>query len=313
MNKNIIVFNKTCIGSNHIKNNKVCEDASLSYSEDKLLFISQDLRICVVADGHGSDDYPRTDKGSKFATESVLECVKLFVKDCSYETLKSDKKNENLSVLTKSILSLWYEKVIEDYNGKSFTEEELAKVSEKYKNKYLSVKKSIDKTNIEDEQYVGTIAKAYGTTIVAFFETDKYCVGLQIGDGKCVAIDNDCNFFEPIPWDEQCQLNITTSLCDSNAVDEFRYYFSERLPLAVFCGCDGIDDSYSSIEQVYALYGSILKIFNEYGVEKGISEVEEYLPVLSKKGSGDDVSIAGIIDMAKLKEACQILKLSSMS
>ena len=96
--------------------------------------------------------------------------------------------------------------------------------------------------------------------------TDEYSFGLQIGDGKCVYIDADGKFSEPIPWDENCQLNVTTSICDSDAIDEFRYFVTENTPTAVFIGSDGIDDSYASDEELYALYRSILKIFIENGL-----------------------------------------------
>ena len=95
-------------------------------------------------------------------------------------------------------------------------------------------------------------------------------------------------------------MNVTTSICDSDARDEFRFYISEKMPVAVFCGSDGIDDSYATPEEVYALYRSILKIFIELGAEVGKKEIMEYLPVLTKRGSGDDVSVALIIDMEKV-------------
>ena len=53
---------------------------------------------------------------------------------------------------------------------------------------------------------------------------------------------------------------------------------------------------------MYALYRSILKIFVEHGIEVGKSEIKEYLPVLTKRGSGDDVSIALIMDIQRVTE-----------
>ena len=81
---------------------------------------------------------------------------------------------------------------------------------------------------------------------------------MQIGDGKCVVIDQNGSISEPIPWDENCQMNVTTSICDSDASDEFRFFVTEEKPSAVFCGSDGIDDSYAKVEEMYALYRSIL-------------------------------------------------------
>lgn len=189
---------------------------------------------------------------------------------------------ENLEQLAKNILYLWHYNVEEDISRDPFTEEELAKVSEKYRKRYLS-----------DER----IEKAYGTTLIAACQTADYWFGLQIGDGKCVCIMPDGVICEPIPWDDDCQSNVTTSICDSEAIDEFRYFFTKTPPVATFMGSDGIDDSYASSQELHDLYSSILTIFAEHGIDIGRKEVSEFLPVLSQKGSGDDVSVAGILSM----------------
>ena len=138
--------------------------------------------------------------------------------------------------------------------------------------------------------------------MIAYVVTEKFSFGMQIGDGKCVVIDQNGTVSEPIPWDENCQMNVTTSICDSDASDEFRFFVTAEKPSAVFCGSDGIDDSYANVEEMYALYRSILKIFVEHGIDVGKSEIKEYLPVLTKRGSGDDVSIALIMDIQRVTE-----------
>lgn len=279
-------FSATEVGYNHTKIGKVCEDASDFYDDEK-------MHICVVADGHGSDNYPRTEYGSKYAVNAAIESVIDFVNTADSKDVLKDNNNNYcmLNQLAKSILKAWYQSVEEDFNKRPFSEEELSLVSEKYKRKYIS--------DNEEERH---IEKAYGCTLIVFAVTDEYSFGLQIGDGKCVYIDSDGKFSEPIPWDENCQLNVTTSICDSDAIDEFRYFVTENPPTAVFIGSDGIDDSYASDEELYALYRSILKIFIENGVDIGKSEIKEYLPVLTKKGSGDDVSVALIMDLQRATE-----------
>ena len=58
-----------------------------------------------------------------------------------------------------------------------------------------------------------------------------------------------------------------------------------------------------------------MTIFVEHGSDVGAKEVEEFLPGLSRKGSGDDVSIAGIITasisptfLSLLKAQCEYAK-----
>ena len=262
-------------GYNHIKSDKVCQDCSEHYSDDT-------MAIIAVADGHGSDNYPRTDRGSSFAVEATISAIKEFVKtveDSEIDILTNS--NSYLEQLAKNILANWYAAVYDDLEKYPFSEEELINVSEKYKIRYLSGKRQ---------------EKAYGTTLIAACQTENYWFGLQIGDGKCVCISQDGSMYEPIPWDDDCQANITTSICDAEAIDEFRYCIMKECPVATLMGTDGIDDSYASSEEMYVLYRYILAIFAEYGRETGESEIKEFLPGLSRKGSGDDVSIAGIVD-----------------
>ncbi len=280
MNNDIFAFSATEVGYNHTKINKVCEDASDFYDDD-------DMHICVVADGHGSDNYPRTDRGSGMAVNSAIKCTVDFVKKANPDDVLLDEKHgfSMLIQLAKSILMDWHNSVELDYENNPFTESELSIVSEKYKKRYLD-------ENSENRR----IEKAYGCTLIIFAVTEWYSFGMQIGDGKCIYINCDGDFSEPIPWDDNCQLNVTTSICDDDSIDEFRFFITNQKPAAVFCGSDGIDDSYANINELYALYRSILKIFADHGVDVGKNEIKEYLPVLTKKGSGDDVSIGLIMD-----------------
>lgn len=287
MEKTYRVFNETEIGHNHVKAGKICEDWSGSYQNEI-------INICIVADGHGSDNYPRTDRGSWFAVQATMNCIVEFIGEVDSSELSGTKQNEILSQLAKSILRTWHGLVELDFEENPILESELANVSEKYKKAYLSRER---------------IEKAYGTTLIAYAITKDFSFGIQIGDGKCVVIDERGDFSTPIPDDPDCQLNVTTSICDSDAIDEFRFCFTEKPPVAVFCGSDGIEDSYSSIDQLYALYRSISSIFAEHGAETGVNEVREYLPVLTKKGSGDDVSIAGIVNVESIKQMKTIFDL----
>lgn len=309
MTEKLFSFSATETGYNHIKTepSKACEDASGFYDDLR-------MRICVVADGHGSDNYPRTDRGSQFAVDAALKQIRTFVSSIynpdpeNAELSKKESKelidkllytdiNEThlLKNLSQSILKKWYEYVECDVEENPFQESEMTNVAEKYKRKYLS-------ENVNERR----VEKAYGCTLIAYVVTEDFSFGIQIGDGKCVVIDQNGTISEPIPWDENCQLNVTTSICDSDASDEFRFFVTNGKPAAVFCGSDGIDDSYANVEEIYELYRSILKVFVEHGIEVGKSEIKEYLPILTKKGSGDDVSIALVMDIQRVAELAPV-------
>lgn len=266
-------FNLTKQGASHIKKNKECQDASISFSNEK-------YAIAIVCDGHGGDDYVRSATGASLACNVALENILYFVHAADSKEL-AEHHDKMLKTLEASIIAGWSEAIYEDYAQRPFTDEELSALSEKAKKKYLE----------------GKIDSAYGTTLIAVVLTTEYWFGIHIGDGKCVAINRESKFGQPIPWDEKCFLNATTSLCDSNAINNFRHFFSYKLPAAIFIGSDGIDDCFSNNEQLYNLYRTVLYSFASTDFDMAKADLEDYLPRLSAKGSGDDVSIAAVMDL----------------
>lgn len=275
-------------GYNHIKIGKVCQD---SCGES----VFNDVTIIAVADGHGSDNYVRTDRGSSFAVTAAIDAIRGFIVNSRNNDVDFIGNAEDcLTQICKNILAKWHELVEEDVLHHPFQGFEMENVSEKYKRKYASGRFN---------------AKAYGTTLIAICKTDDFWFGIHIGDGKCIEISIDGRIYEPIPWDSQCEQNITTSICDGDAIEEFRFAFGTELPAAIFIGSDGIDDSYPTSEELHELYRSILEIFSEHGDQVGFQEVRSYLPKISRQGSGDDVSIAGIINAELTKAQLERIRL----
>lgn len=261
-------------GESHIRRGKECQDASFSVCND-------DVSIIVVCDGHGGDDYVRSAFGSVFACETAVENIRFFLENADKEKLKNNTDTV-LANLEASIISGWNERLSEHYAANPFTDDELALLSDRALNRYLNQNR---------------IESAYGTTLLAAAVTKDFWFAIQIGDGKCVAADADGNFEQPVPWDDKCFLNTTTSMCDSEAIINFRHYYSEKLPAAVFLCSDGIDDSFSGDEKLNGFYKTVLQSFSTSDIDDAVSELREYLPRLSAKGSGDDVSVAVLFDM----------------
>jgi len=268
-------FNLSAQGASHIKKNKECQDYSLSFYDDNFAF-------AVVCDGHGGDDYVRSAYGSEFACKVAKRNITDFVNSVNLEDLNINSK-QLITNLEASIINDWNEEVKKHFNENPFSESEMSALSNKAKKKYF-----------QDNR----IECAYGTTLIAVAVTKEYWFGIHIGDGKCVAVKPESKFVQPIPWDEKCFLNATTSLCDSDALENFRYiYSSEKLPVAVFIGSDGIDDCFSNDRQLFNLYKTVLYSFATTDFDKAIDDLRDYLPRLSSKGSGDDVSVAAILDL----------------
>ena len=118
-------FNLTAQGASHIKKNKECQDASLSYQDEN-------CAIAVVCDGHGGDDYVRSAIGSKFASAIAKKNIQKFLLGMDKEKffLNPDKQ---LKILEASIISHWNESVSDYHSKHPFDEAELIVVSEKAK------------------------------------------------------------------------------------------------------------------------------------------------------------------------------------
>ncbi len=271
---NVKAFHKSVQGASHIKKNKNCQDASASYADEK-------CALAVVADGHGGDDYLRSEIGAKLACRAAEVGIRELIENVDGNTFFQSPE-KRMRQLAASVIGKWNEGIHRHYENKPFTDEETEVLSEKAKRKYLEE---------------GRFESAYGTTLLAVGMNENYWIGMHIGDGKCVGVNPEGQFKHPIPWDEKCFLNATTSICDTDAINEFRFFYSSKLPAAVFVASDGVDDCFKDNEQLHNLYKTILFSFGSADFDYAVEELYDYLPRLSAKGSGDDVSIAAILNM----------------
>lgn len=278
-------FAQTSIGASHISRDLICQDSSVCVDREKYSF-------AAAADGHGSLCYLRTDRGSRLAVECAAECVSEFMEVLgdAEEMLSDERQREELfNQLWRSIIARWHDMTEKDFLNDPFTEEELARIPEKFE---------IYRDRYREGEYIG----AYGTTLVFAVVTENYAFGAQIGDGKCVVIDCDSNVFAPIPDDPRCYENVTTSMCQDDAALSARFFYLPKglMPAAVFLCTDGVENSYWNEEQLFGFFRGLALTIVENGIEDSVRQLTEFLPAMTKKGSGDDVSCAGIVDVRKL-------------
>lgn len=278
--KNYASFARTSIGFSHISSQKPCQDYSATYEDDR-------ASVIVVSDGHGSDNFTRSHLGAQFACEVAVEAVKDFLFDPE-PIQNEDTRDQAIFQLYRDILSGWKIRVAEDADCNPFAEAEVGQVAEKYRQRYL---------NGQSTEH------AYGCTLILVIVTRDFCLAIRNGDGQCVMVDAEGNFSTPIPWNDNCQFNVTTSLCDPDALDHFRSFYTTRLPAAVFAGSDGVDDSYTSPEELFNLYRGICLDALDDGPEATAAMVSQLIPEISRRGSADDISIAALLDLSRLEEA----------
>lgn len=295
-------LNYTCQGESHKATNKVCQD--YSYSR----IYENEIAVAMVSDGHGGKRYFRSDVGSRLACEVAEKNVTFFLEavgdnlfqDKPYTATraiatqisnsqfeKENKIDKAFRQLFSSIIFEWNKRVLEHAKTTPLTADELAQIDEKWRREF--------------EEGI-SLEKVYGCTLMVYVQTKTFWFAFQIGDGKCLSFDTDAQWSEPIPWDERCFLNKTTSICDSSAIDEFRYCYQGdgTFPVAVFLGSDGIDDSFGEELNLANFYIQISKELAREHKEHVFDDIKATLPQLSKIGSKDDMSLAIIYNKEKL-------------
>ncbi len=297
-------FHFSCEGESHKATNKVCQDYSLTSN-------TEGLTIAIVCDGHGGERYFRSDVGAKYAAEVTLEAVSLFVEQIDESLFINQPYTavgptydiddvEQLSALDNafrqlfsSIIYKWNERIEEHYESTALTEWEKENVPQKYLDEFAAA---------------SSLEKHYGCTLMAYIQTPNYWFAFHLGDGKCLSFQKDPIWYEPIPWDERCFLNKTTSICDSSAIDEFRYCYQGdgNFPIAIVLGSDGLDDSFGETSNLANFYIQILKMLSNEGIEATEQSLKETLPQLSKIGSKDDMSVACVFNLEEVKNNIHI-------
>lgn len=297
-------FSKTTIGEGHNAEQKPCQDCSLCYT------LEEGLSVALVSDGHGGKPYFRSHIGSKKACNVALDAIKDFFNDADESSFVISGKDavrilpltaadypgklkpaeEQLRQLANTIIQNWRKEVAKDAADSELNEWEKSNVAQEY----------IDQLNDSDKLF-----RVYGCTLMAFISTPSYWFAIHLGDGKCFGFygqDSGKVWDEPIPWDERCFLNKTTSLCASDAYESFRFAYGGRdsMPLAVFLGSDGLDDTFADNDSLCDFYIKILKEILFSSQESVESELEASLHELSRCGSLDDMSVACLYDESRL-------------
>ena len=261
-----------------------------------------EVKIAVVSDGHGDPNCFRSDRGSKIAVKVCMEGLQTFAEELleqqeRVEALAQDETNI-LRQLCIGIIGKWSLEILEELDENPISTEELDRCDEGWKQSYQQGK---------------MCNHIYGATLIGILLCKDYLLVVHQGDGRCVLVSKTGEFCEPVPWDEECEGNITTSLCSDNAAARMRVYsqrISETEPIAaVFAGSDGIEDSYSSHEVMYNFYREFCLEAVQNGLETTCRKYKEKeLFQISAAGSGDDMSVAGIVNMEVLKAIATDLK-----
>lgn len=293
-------FHSTARGHLHIAKGTPCEDSSASFrAEDGRYFIA------AVADGHGADACFRSREGSGIAVKTAIENLRQFaeatltseeVENRFYLDLFSNPRYRRMTMkrLTDTIVAQWNDRVLEHFQANPPTAQEQEKTVKEKAPSHI-----------------------YGTTLIAALRLPRCLLLFQQGDGRCEVFFADGTVEQPIPWDDRCEFSTTTSLCDQDAAESFRSHAIDlaRQPvMACLMGSDGVEDAYrdtySALGGTHVLMGGVHAFYKDLLCQLAAMEPEKFeayletmLPDFSEKGrfsnagSGDDVSVAGIVEL----------------
>lgn len=268
-------------GASHEDVGEPCQDSSRVY-------IGERIAIAAVSDGHGSAKHFRSAAGSEMATRVAIRSL------CDFE-----EKNGGLDALF-------------DPEGKgvclSGTTAESACVGSP-DNAARRIAANIicgwnaeiaahtafaplsDKENAVSERFGGiTFEVMYGATLIAAAVTENGLFGLQIGDGSFCLLENG-KICSPVPEDSKLMGNLTTSLCDSDAINSFRWFYKSTAPMGVMLSSDGLIGSFKNENDYLSFSSRVLGALTD----NALSGLSEHLKLRSRSGSRDDISIAAIV------------------
>jgi serine/threonine protein phosphatase PrpC len=270
-------FMASAQGESHKEKGQPCQDA-VDFKRYK------NGGIAVVADGHGSEKHFRSDTGARIAVQTARETITEFSKLFAMkqkELLKADRPSkdnfdEHLKQLERSTIMRWRQEVLNHFSANPLTDDE----------------KIICEEHTVDIEKDSNKVRAYGTTLIAALLKTAYWFVIQIGDGKCVMLDSEGNPAFAVPEDEAMGFGKTTSLCDSNAAENFRHVYGFDRIQGLTVATDGVSDSF--IPEAYLAFHRQLYVdfagnpnLAQDGITKGVV-------AWSANGSRDDASMAGV-------------------
>ncbi|MDO5149371.1 MAG: PP2C family serine/threonine-protein phosphatase [Oscillospiraceae bacterium] len=262
-------------GASHVESNTVCQD----YADFK---ITDSYAVAAVADGHGSKKHFRSDFGSRAGVEVAIKAVDEYCSDPEEFKRKFQDDPEHLiKKIEKYIIKHWYDCINEHYRNNPVRQEEREKLT-------------------DEELSAIKIESIYGSTLLVAVLTDSFSFGMQLGDGSLVVIKQCGEAYMPIIDDESCPANLTSSLCNSNAIKMFNYFYSYEKPLAIILSTDGLYTSFSSRESFEEYNCLLASQLSDTDVLK--SRISKNFVRRTNAGSRDDISVSIIFEKEMFEE-----------
>jgi len=237
----------------------------------KKYFIPKDKEYVVVAvaDGHGSKKCFRSNVGSEFAVEVLINNFRQHFSSNKFDNLQAGFSGTKDN-LAKTIHRQWMEKVRNHLANNPFSPEE----------------------ELIDVKVLNNQVISYGTTLLGALIAKNYIIYLQLGDGDILVV-NDKEVTRPIPKDENLIANETYSLCDKEADSLFRFYYQPvigQLPDLILLSTDGYSNSFPNDNEFQKTALDYNNLYKEEGMSFIRKNISGWLKDTTVHGSGDDLT-----------------------
>ncbi len=312
-------------GDKHVRDDLPCQDHS-----DSRAFDDGSWAYVVVADGHGSQRHFRSDRGAELAVATMHDVFHSFrrrAEDLDGPTVT--ELDELWTLETEDVVRRWRAKVhadlvkhparvpgktdgepgfvryLDDFakrNGYAQLEllfwqlrrfEEYAQGAISKEAELLGPLPYFNDTKWDQAKFGGWQAKAYGTTLLGVLVGPESLHWVQLGDGAMVQIvGGEATYLVPPP--PEALGNLTPSLCDEDAQQKLRRgtasIHNGRIPSAILLATDGVPNSYDNEVGFFQFCEGVAhraEASSAFSVD-----LPGWLQTISRKGSGDDVSVA---------------------
>ena len=258
-------------GATQQRNGLPCQDSK------KIVEISDDIVIIAVADGHGSEKCPRSDRGSTIAVNTFCEVMKNYLQ--SYGSDENGLSNlitflnrEGDMRFAQDICEEWQARVKQSY----------------YKNK--------EEGMLDDDGNIKwpSVFSLYGTTLLGMLITNTFVFSFQIGDGDINLVTKDGVFALVEP--EKFLGTETHSLSKPDAwrkaVASIRRRDGEDEESCMYMlSTDGFANSYTSDVEFQKTCSDYFGMIREHGAETVQANLKKWLTETSELGCGDDITV----------------------
>ncbi len=265
------IYGESVKGATHERNGLPLQDSK------RIDEISDRITILAVADGHGSEKCPRSDRGSTMAVNSFCDIMKKYL--LGYATEEGGMANliaflnrEGDMKFAQDVCAEWQSRVKQSF----------------YKDKDESL---LDADGNYDWPKVYSL---YGTTLLGMLITDTFVFTFQIGDGDINLITSDD--MSPMVEPEKFLGTETHSMSKVDAWRKSvaairRKDIESDEPYLYMLSTDGFVNSYASDEEFTKACRGYYDMIGQHGFDAVKENLGKWLKETSQLGCGDDITV----------------------